>query len=64
MEREGLDLKAATKKVLKADKERAAYYNQFGGPRWGEASTYDLCINTETFGDEKAAELIVRLVTN
>lgn len=64
MEREGLDLKAAKKKVLKADKERAAYYNQFGGPRWGEASTYDLCINTETFGDEKAADMIVRLVTN
>ena len=64
MEREGLDLKVATKKVLKADKERAAYYNQFGGPRWGEASTYDLCINTETFGDENAVGLIVRLVTN
>ena len=64
MEREGLDEKAARKKVLRADKERAAYYNQFGGDNWGYASTYDLCINTETFGDEKAAELIVKLVTN
>ncbi|MBR3464846.1 MAG: cytidylate kinase-like family protein [Clostridiales bacterium] len=64
MEREGIDEKAARKKVLRADKERAAYYNQFGGDSWGYASTYDLCINTETFGDEKAAELIVKLVTN
>jgi cytidylate kinase len=64
MEREGLDEKAARKKIIKADKERAAYYNQFGGNEWGYASTYDLCINTETFGDDKAAELIVRLVTN
>lgn len=64
MEREGLDEKAARKKVNRADKERAAYYNQFGGDSWGYASTYDLCINTETFGDDKAAELIVRLVTN
>jgi cytidylate kinase len=64
MEREGLDEKTARKKVLRADKERAAYYNQFGGDNWGYASTYDLCINTETFGDEKAAELIVKLVTN
>jgi len=64
MEREGIDEKAARKKVLRVDKERAAYYNQFGGDNWGYASTYDLCINTETFGDEKAAELIVKLVTN
>ena len=64
MEREGIDEKAARKKVLRVDKERAAYYNQFGGDNWGYASTYDLCINTETFGDEKAAEIIVKLVTN
>lgn len=64
MERESIDEKTARKEVRKADKERAAYYNQFGGSDWGYASTYDLCINTETFGDEKAAELIVRLVTN
>lgn len=64
MEREGIDEKAARKKVLRVDKERAAYYNQFGGEEWGHASTYDLCLNTETFGDEKAAELIVKLVTN
>ena len=64
MEREGLDEKSARKKVLRVDKERAAYYNQFGGDNWGYASTYDLCINTETFGDEKAADLIVKLVTN
>ena len=63
MEREGSDEKAARKKVLKADKERAAYYNQFGDTRWGYAETYDLCINTETFGDDRAAELIVRLVS-
>lgn len=62
MEREGLDEKAARKKVLRADKERAAYYNQFGGDEWGYASTYDLCINTETFGDDKAAEMIIDLV--
>jgi cytidylate kinase len=64
MEREGIDEKAARKKVLRVDKERAAYYNQFGGDNWGYASTYDLCINTETFGDEKAAEMIVKLVMN
>lgn len=63
MEREGLNEKSARKKVLRIDKERAAYYNQFGGDEWGYASTYDLCINTESFGDEKAAELIVKLVT-
>ena len=46
MEREGIDEKSARKKVTRVDKERAAYYNQFGGNNWGYASTYDLCINT------------------
>lgn len=61
MEREGLDEKTARKKVIRADKERASYFNQFGGDEWGYASTYDLCINTETFGDDKAAEMIIKL---
>ena len=34
MEREGLDEKLARKKVIKVDKERTAYYNQFGGSAW------------------------------
>lgn len=61
MEREGLDEKTARRKVIRADKERASYFNQFGGDEWGYASTYDLCINTETFGDDKAAEMIIKL---
>lgn len=64
MEREGIDEKAARKKVNRADKERSAYFNQFSGSEWGYASTYDLCINTETLGEDKACELIVRLASN
>lgn len=58
MKRENMDLKAARKKVLKADKERKAYYNQFGGSSWGYAETYDLCINTDTIREDKAIDII------
>ena len=41
-----------------ADKERAAYYNQFSGNEWGYAATYDLCINTDVLGADHAAQII------
>ena len=58
MEREGLDEKLARKKVIKVDKERTAYYNQFGGSAWGYAETYDICINTDAIGAPDAVRLI------
>ncbi len=58
MNREHLTEKEAKKKVLRADKERAAYYNQFSGNEWGYAATYDLCINTDVLGADHAARII------
>lgn len=58
MNREHLAEKEAKKKVLRADKERAAYYNQFSGNEWGYAATYDLCINTDVLGADHAAQII------
>ncbi|MCR4688934.1 MAG: cytidylate kinase-like family protein [Saccharofermentans sp.] len=58
MEREDLDEKQARKKVLRADKERKAYYNQFGGTPWGYAESYDLCINTDAIGMDCAVSII------
>ena len=58
MAREGLDEKSARKKVIRADKERKAYYNQFGGTPWGYAESYDLCINTDEVPEDAAIRLI------
>ena len=64
MARDGMDEKAARKKMIRADKERAAYYNQFGGEGWGLASNYDICLNTSFMSFEKAAQIVIDLAKN
>lgn len=44
--------------IQKSDKQRAAYYNFYTNKTWGEAASYDLCINTSTIGIENACRLI------
>ena len=34
------------KQILSIDKDRARYYNDFTGQKWGDKRYYDLCINT------------------
>lgn len=36
--------------ILKTDKKRAAYYNNFSTKKWGDAKTYDLCIDSSDLG--------------
>ncbi len=64
MERDGLDEKAARKMINKADKERAAYHDQFGNDSWGLASHYDICLNTSCMSFEKAAQIIINIAKN
>lgn len=58
MEREGLSAAEASKKLIKADRERSAYYNQRSQTRWGDAAGYDLCLDTDWFGIDGASDLI------
>ncbi len=44
--------------IEKADKQRANYYNYYTGKKWGEASSYHLCINTSLLGMEETIVLI------
>ena len=61
-ERENLSEQESAQKIKKADKERSAYYNQYAGGSWGDASNYDLCVDTEKLGVQGAADLIVAAV--
>lgn len=63
MERDHLSATEAARKLGKVDKERAAYYNQRSQTRWGDAEGYDLCIDTDWFGMDGAADLIAAAVT-
>ena len=61
MAREGLSALEAEKLVRRADRQRAAYYNQTSASAWGAAESYDLCLNIDRLGAEKAAEQIAAM---
>lgn len=45
--------------IYKKDKQRASYYNYYTSKKWGDARSYDLCINTSQISIDDAAELII-----
>ena len=59
MEREQVSEKEARQKIAKADRERAAYYNQASSSKWGEPASYDLCVNTDGIPVQDTVQLIV-----
>ncbi len=57
----GLDDKKATEAIKKMDKKRASYYNYFTDKNWGEAESYDLCINS-SIGIDQTVQVIADFV--
>jgi CMP/dCMP kinase len=57
----GLDEKKAAETIKKMDKKRASYYNYFTDKNWGEAESYDLCINS-SIGIEESVQVIADFV--
>ena len=50
----------AEARMGRIDARRAAYYNYYSSRAWGEAATYDLCINSSRLGIEATAECILQ----
>lgn len=48
--------------ILKTDKKRASYYNYYTNKEWGEAKSYDFCINSGKLGVEGTADAIMEYV--
>ncbi|HIT67269.1 MAG TPA: cytidylate kinase-like family protein [Candidatus Merdisoma merdipullorum] len=44
--------------IQKTDKSRASYYNYYTNKKWGEATGYDLCLNTGTLGIDGTIHMI------
>lgn len=64
MDKMNIKKSAAETLIKKTDKSRAAYYNFYSNSSWGAAETYDLCLNTDVFGVDGAAQLIYDYVKN
>lgn len=61
-ERDHFTHQKSIEKIMKVDKERAAYYNQYSEQKWGQASSYDLCVDTGKLGIESAVDTIITAV--
>lgn len=62
MSREHLERKRAIEFIKDADERRASYYNFYSSGTWGNADTYDLCINSSILGYERTADYIRQFV--
>ena len=56
-------VKEKSKEVLmKKDKQRSSYYNYYSSNKWGDAKSYDLCLNSTSIGTDNCADLIYAAV--
>lgn len=47
--------------IAKTDKKRASYYNYYTSKKWGDAKSYDLCINSGMFGTDGTVDFLEEL---
>lgn len=65
MERKGIEkIDVARDLIIKTDKQRASYYNSYANKKWGDAKTYNVCIDSNVLGIDGTADLIVDIVRN
>ncbi|MDY6106307.1 MAG: cytidylate kinase-like family protein [Candidatus Limisoma sp.] len=54
-----INLSDARDKVEKENKLRADYYNFYTDRQWGQADTYDLCIDSSKISEDAAIDIII-----
>ena len=48
--------------IVRADKKRASYYNYYTNKKWGDAASYELCLNSSELGVEGTAKAIEQYI--
>jgi cytidylate kinase len=48
--------------INKTDKKRASYYNYYTSKKWGDAKSYDVCINSSLFGVDGTVDVLSDIV--
>ena len=59
METEGIDAEEAESLIRRKDRTRETYYNYYTFGSWGQASNYDLCVDSSILGIEGTADYII-----
>ena len=62
MRGENLEHDAAVEFIEKNDKKRRSYHDYYATTQWGDAASYDVCINTSRLGVEGTVEFIKHLI--
>ena len=62
MKHDGVSEAKAREIAEKGDKKRKAYHDYYANSGWGEAATYDLCINSSRLGIDGSVEIIHRFI--
>lgn len=58
----GYDKAKAEKEIKRIDKLRANHYKYYTEKEWSNHANYDICINSDTLGVEKSADLICHII--
>lgn len=48
--------------ILKTDKQRASYYNYYTSKKWGDISSYNLCIDSGILGIDGTVDLLKQFI--
>lgn len=59
MEKRNMSEKEAKKTIEKHDKTRRAYHDYFAKTKWGQAGSYDLCVNSTVLGIDGTVDMLV-----
>ena len=59
MELYSVDKAKAKDIMVKTDKKRASYYNYYSSKKWGDARSYDLCVNSSSIGADGTVDTIL-----
>ena len=57
-----MDKEKAEKEMKRIDKMRENHYKHYTEKDWRNPENYDVCINSDTLGVEKAADFICQMV--
>lgn len=58
----GISIEEAIKTIKKIDKQRSTYYKYYTDKTWGEASSYNICINSSVLGIDGTVDAILWLL--
>ena len=62
MDSKGMEHDKAAEYIEKEEKKRRNYHDYYASTRWGEARTYDLCVNATKLGIEGTVELLYSFI--